>query len=93
MVMEVNGYKIEPGAILAGVKVTKFVRGLVVAVVFLAGCSSSDSSSTTTTVAADVTTTVAADVTTTVAQARIVVNGYKIEPGAKLKGAKTKVRA
>jgi PBP1b-binding outer membrane lipoprotein LpoB len=67
----------------------KIAQSLVVTIMFLAGCSASGSSSTTTTVATDVATTVttdvttpvATDVTTTVAQARIVVNGYKIKLG------------
>ena len=50
MVMEVNGYKIEPGADLAGVKMKKVVQSLVVVFVFLASCSSLSSSSATTTV-------------------------------------------
>jgi hypothetical protein len=51
----------------------KIAQSLVVTIMFLAGCSASGSSSTTTTVTTDV--------TTTVAQARIVVNGYKIKLG------------
>lgn len=69
--MEVNGYSIEPGAGTYVVKMKKVAQGLWVAIVFLAGCSSSGSSST----------------TTTVAQPAIVKNGYKIYPGANLSGA------
>ena len=57
MVIEVNGHKIEPGANLSGDKMKKVVQSMVMAFVFLAGCSSSGSSSTTTTVTG-VTTTV-----------------------------------
>lgn len=51
--MEVNGYKIEPGASLSVVKMKKVVRSLVVGFVFLTGCSSSSTSSTTTVNAVD----------------------------------------
>ena len=73
--MEANGYTLESGANLSAVKMKKVVRSLVVAIVFLAGCSSSGSSSSTTT---------DTGVTTTVAQVGIVVNGYRIYPGANL---------
>ena len=56
--MEVHGYKIEPGANLSADKMKKVVRSLVIAVVFLAGCSSLDSSNTTTTVTGVATTVV-----------------------------------
>ena len=56
----------------------QIVRSLVVATVFLAGCSSSDSKKTTTTVA---------EVATTVAKAIIMVNGWKIETVADLEDA------
>jgi hypothetical protein len=56
--MEVHGYKIEPSANLSADKMKKVVRSLVIAVVFLAGCSSLDSSNTTTTVTGVATTVV-----------------------------------
>ena len=58
MVMEVNGYQIEPGSDLSAVKIKRITASLVLVFVFLAGCSSSGSSSTTTTVTGVATTVV-----------------------------------
>jgi len=82
-VVKVNGYTIKPGANFTAVKMKQIVRSLVVATVFLAGCSSSDSTNTATTVTEEVST--GANSVATVE--REIVNGYTIEPGADLFGA------
>ena len=65
--------QIEPLENLSAVKIKKAVRSLVMAVLFLAGCSSSGSTNTHTTNAKD-----------TCAENVIIVNGYALKPGAYL---------
>ena len=71
--MEAKGFAIDSNENQPATKMKKFVPSLVVAIAFLAGCSSSDLSSGSTTIGPNLSS---------------MVNGYKIEPYANLTGAK-----